>query len=149
MKLQKEIVEILSKRYGILARLKPAGFGRRSYIKIMAHLSNSTQKEILNKVDIISSYEGKTIVMIKHEDLCEGEYFQSGDKIVLYDGGTWRNFWSVGYWKAHVDFQSMTWDDLRNWKPLKEGEYEELLALVSNNPNFWVIEKIKSLFSSK
>ena len=54
MKLQKEIVEILSKRYGILARLKPAGFGRRSYIKIMAHLSNSTQKEILNKVDIIS-----------------------------------------------------------------------------------------------
>ena len=43
----------------------------------------------------------------------------------------------------------MTWDDLRNWKPLKEGEYEELLALVSNKPKFWVIEKIKSLFSSK
>ena len=149
MKLEPEVVEILSQRHEMLARIDPGGLGRRAYIKIMTHLDNSSHEKILNKIDIVSSYGEKTIATVKLEDVCKGDYFQAGDRIVLYDGGVSRVLWSVGYWRAHVDFESMTWEDLKNWKPLKEGEYEELLALVSQKTKFWVVEKIKSLFFSK
>lgn len=144
--LEKEIVEILSKRYGISARLRPAGFGRRAFTTVMTYVEDGQSRTII--VRRLRTNDNQTFVKFETDSLYEHSCFKSGDVIVVHDGGFSRGILSQIYWRAHVDFQSMTWEDLKNWK-LKDGEYEELLALVSNKPKFWFIEKIKSLFSSK
>ncbi len=150
MKLQKEIVEILSNRYQMFVKISPAGLGRSAFINVMTQAEEDFKGghclKVSNLVEVLNR-DGKTTV-IKIDTDGFSDFFQSGDKIVLYDGGMWRNFWSVGYWKAHVYFQSMTWDDLRNWKPLKEGEYEELSALVPQK-RFFIFSKVQNFFLSK
>lgn len=146
MRIEKEIADILSKRYEMLARLDPRGGGRRFFLTIMTYVEDNRTSS--TTVDYIKRSENRTFVKFSKDG---GSFsfscFQSGDKIILYDDGLRGSFWSVGYWRAHVDFESMTWEDLKNWRPLKEGEYEELLYLRKTHKKIgsWVLDKIKTL----
>lgn len=147
MKIEKEIAVLLSKRYEMRARIGPGGHGRRALIKVMTYIEHGQKKSII--VDFARGDADKKRTFFKFETdrlSYKCSYFQKGDTLVFYYDGRGSHFLNEVYFRSHVDFESMTWEDLKKWKPLKEGEYEELRSIRKIHKKIWswVIDKIES-----